>query len=425
MKKVAIIGAQWGDEGKGKVVDFLAENRDIVARYSGGPNAGHTVVIGDKKFVLHLIPSGILRKETLCIMGNGMVIDPEALIKEMEELKGMGVYIGENLKISENAHVIMPYHRKLDLLQEKVKGSKQIGTTLKGVGPSYSDKVARLGIRMCDLMEPDTLREKLEISVAIKNVLIREFYGEEGFDVDELFRQLLSWGELLKDYITNTTVIMHDALKSNKSILYEGAQGTMLDIDHGTYPFVTSSNPTVGGIFTGLGVGFNAIDAVVGVVKAYTTRVGGGAFPTEQNNEIGNYMREKGVEYGATTGRPRRCGWIDLVALKYASSVNGMTHIAITKLDVLDGLDSIKVCVAYNIDGEITEEFPLSYSKFERAKPIYREFPGWKKPVRGIRRKEDLPKEAMEYVDYIAQTMGVEILMVSTGPSREDTVFFE
>lgn len=426
MKRIAIVGAQWGDEGKGKVVDFLAEDKDLVVRYSGGPNAGHTVVIDGKRYILHLIPSGILRRETLCVMANGMVIDPEALLAEMEDLRSMGVHVGaDNLKISESAHVIMPYHKKLDFLQEKVKGSSKIGTTLKGVGPCYSDKTARLGIRMGDLLDPTMLREKLELSVAIKNVLIREFFNEEGYDVDELYEKAINWGQLLKDHITNTTVILNRALEEDKSILYEGAQGTMLDIDHGTYPFVTSSNPTIGGIFTGCGVGLNAVDTVIGVVKAYTTRVGGGAFPTEQDNEIGLYMREKGGEYGATTGRPRRCGWLDLVALRYAAMINGMTHIAITKLDVLDGLDRIRVCIAYEIDGEVVDEFPLSYSKFERAKPIYKEFEGWDKPVKGIKRKKDLPSNAMRYIEYIAESMGVKVFMVSTGPSRDETVFFD
>ncbi len=426
MKRIAIVGAQWGDEGKGKIVDFLAEGKDLVVRYSGGPNAGHTVVIDGKKYILHLIPSGILRRETLCVMANGMVIDPEALLTEMEDLRSMGVYIGaDNLKISESAHVIMPYHKKLDFLQEKVKGSSKIGTTLKGVGPCYSDKTARLGIRMGDLLDPTMLREKLELSVAIKNVLIREFFNEEGYKVDELYEKAIKWGELLKDHITNTTVILNKALEEDKSILYEGAQGTMLDIDHGTYPFVTSSNPTIGGIFTGCGVGLNAVDTVIGVVKAYTTRVGGGAFPTEQDNEIGLYMREKGGEYGATTGRPRRCGWLDLVALRYAAMINGMTHIAITKLDVLDGLDRIRVCIAYEIDGEVVDEFPLSYRKLERAKPIYKEFEGWDKPVKGIKNKNDLPSNAMRYIEYIAESMGVKVFMVSTGPSRDETVFFD
>ncbi|MGB9668534.1 MAG: adenylosuccinate synthase [Thermosulfidibacteraceae bacterium] len=426
MKRIAVIGAQWGDEGKGKVVDFLAENKDIVVRYSGGPNAGHTVVIDGKKYVLHLIPSGILRKGTLCIMGNGMVIDPDALLKEMEDLRSLGVHVdGDNLKISESAHVIMPYHKKLDFLQEKVKGGGKIGTTLKGVGPCYSDKTARLGIRIGDLLDPAILRDKLRLSVAIKNVLIKEFFEEEGFDVNELYETALRWGETLKGYIANTTMMLNKAVRDDKSILYEGAQGTMLDVDHGTYPFVTSSNPTIGGIYTGCGVGFNAVDAVIGVVKAYTTRVGGGAFPTEQDNEIGLYMREKGGEYGATTGRPRRCGWLDLVALRYASMINGMTHIAITKLDVLDGLERIKVCVAYEIDGDVTDEFPLSYSRFERAKPIYREFEGWDRPVKGIKDRRELPVNAMKYLEYIAESTGVKLFMVSTGPSREETIFFD
>ncbi len=422
--KVAVIGSQWGDEGKGKVVDFLADGKDIVARYSGGPNAGHTIVIDGKKFILHLIPSGIFRKDTVCVMGNGMAVDPESLIKEIEDLRGEGIYVGENLLVSESAHVIMPYNRLLDSLNEKIKGSKQIGTTRKGIGPTYADKASRIGIRMGDLIREDVLKEKLEFILKIKNLLIKEFFGEKGFSFNELFEKALSWGERLKPFITNTTSYMKKAVIEGKSILYEGAQGTMLDIDHGTYPYVTSSNPTVGGIMTGLGVPPGAIDEVVAVVKAYTTRVGGGAFPTEEKGEFGCMLREKGGEYGATTGRPRRCGWLDLVVLKYAAWINGFTKIAVTKLDVLDGFEKIKVCIAYEIDGERTEEFPLNYSDLIRAKPVYLELDGWKKPVKGVRKKEDLPKEALNYVNFIADNMNAELLLVSTGANREHTVMF-
>ncbi len=424
MERVAVIGSQWGDEGKGKVVDFLADGKDIVARYSGGPNAGHTIVINDKQFILHLIPSGIFRKDTVCVMGNGMAVDPESLIAEIEGLEKEGVYVGDNLLISESAHVIMPYNRLLDSLNEKIKGEKQIGTTRKGIGPTYADKASRVGLRMGDLLREEVLKEKLEFILRIKNLLIKEFFGEKGFDFNELFEKALSWGERLKPYIANTTAYMKKAIKEGKSILYEGAQGTMLDIDHGTYPYVTSSNPTIGGIMTGLGVPPSAISEVVAVVKAYTTRVGGGAFPTEDKGEFGVMLREKGGEYGATTGRPRRCGWLDLVVLKYAAWLNGFSKVAITKLDVLDGFEKIKVCVAYEIDGERTEEFPLHYADLLKAKPVYIEFPGWKKPVKGVRKREDLPKEAMEYINYIAEAIEAELLLVSTGANRDHTVTF-
>ncbi len=422
MKRIAILGAQWGDEGKGKVVDFLAKDMDVVARYSGGPNAGHTVIIGDKKYILHLIPSGILHPNTMNVMGNGMVVDPESLIKEMEELEKAGVSFQDNLLISESAHVIMPYHKKLDALNEKIRGSKQIGTTLRGIGPAYADKASRIGIRVGELLHPDILREKLAFNLKIKNAIIENFFGEKGFDLEELYENTLTWAEKIKGFVGNSVLFMREAISSGKSILYEGAQGTMLDIDHGTYPYVTSSNPTIGGILTGLGVPKDAVDTIVGVVKAYTTRVGGGPFPTEEKGSIGELLRNQGHEYGATTGRPRRCGWLDLVALKFASWINGMTHIAITKLDVLDGFDTIKVCVAYEIDGEITEEFPTNPVDFAKAKPIYKELPGWKTPVKGISRWEDLPKEAAGYVEFIAEATDTKILLVSTGAERNETV---
>ncbi len=422
MKRIAILGAQWGDEGKGKVVDFLAKDMDVVARYSGGPNAGHTVIIGDKKYILHLIPSGILHPNTMNVMGNGMVVDPESLIKEMEELEKAGVSFQDNLLISESAHVIMPYHKKLDALNEKIRGSKQIGTTLRGIGPAYADKASRIGIRVGELLHPDILKEKLAFNLKIKNAIIENFFGEKGFNLEELYENTLTWAEKIKGFVGNSVLFMREAINSGKSILYEGAQGTMLDIDHGTYPYVTSSNPTIGGILTGLGVPKDAVDTIVGVVKAYTTRVGGGPFPTEEKGSIGELLRNQGHEYGATTGRPRRCGWLDLVALKFASWINGMTHIAITKLDVLDGFDTIKVCVAYEIDGEITEEFPTNPVDFAKAKPIYKELPGWKTPVKGISRWEDLPKEAAGYVEFIAEATDTKILLVSTGAERNETV---
>ena len=424
MERIAVLGAQWGDEGKGKVVDFLAAEMDVVARFSGGPNAGHTVIIDGKKYIMHLISSGILHRRVKNVMGNGMVVDPATLIEEIEELKRAGVEIGDNLLVSESAHVIMPYHKKLDALNEKVRGKKQIGTTLRGIGPAYADKASRIGIRVGDMMHPEILREKIEFNLKLKNTIIEHFFGENGFSEEEIYEQALGWAEYLRPFVTNTVAFMKRAVASGKSILYEGAQGAMLDIDHGTYPYVTSSNPTVGGIMTGLGVPKDAVEKVVGVVKAYTTRVGGGPFPTEETGKLGDFLRDKGHEYGATTGRPRRCGWLDLVALKFACWVNGLTHIAITKLDVLDGFDKIKVCVAYDIDGEITEEFPTDPVKFAEAKPVYRELPGWKGTVKGISKKEDLPKEARAYIEFVAEQLGVEIFLVSTGPERKETVLF-
>ncbi|BAT71641.1 adenylosuccinate synthase [Thermosulfidibacter takaii ABI70S6] len=424
MERIAVIGAQWGDEGKGKVVDFLAKDMDVVARYSGGPNAGHTVIIGDKQYILHLIPSGILHRSCKNVMGNGMVVDPEALLTEIEDLEKAGVYIGDNLLISEAAHVIMPYHKKLDALNEKVRGKKQIGTTLRGIGPAYADKASRIGIRICELLHPEVLREKIEFNLNIKNTIIENFFGEKGFDADELYEKALGWAERIRGFVGNSVSFIKKAIKERKSILYEGAQGTMLDIDHGTYPYVTSSNPTIGGILTGLGIPKEGVEKIVGIVKAYTTRVGGGPFPTEDTGDVGNMLRDKGHEYGATTGRPRRCGWLDLVALKYAAWVNGLSHIAITKLDVLDGFGTIKVCIAYNIDGEITEEFPADPVLFSKAKPIYKELPGWSGSVRGISDVDKFPKEALQYVEFIAEQMETQILMVSTGPERSETVMF-
>jgi len=422
MANTAVLGVQWGDEGKGKVVDFLAKDADWVARFQGGTNAGHTVLVKGKRYILHLIPSGILHEGKKCIIGNGVVVDPPELLKEMGTLRREGILVEGRLFVSERAHVIMPYHKKLDALSEKLKGGRQIGTTLRGIGPAYSDKTARGGIRMQDLLHPTHLMEKLEEALKVKNLLIEEFFKEEGYDLEALYQKALSWGRDLKTYIRNTHSLMREVVGSAASILFEGAQGAMLDIDHGSYPYVTSSNTTIGGIFTGAGVPPSAVDRIIGISKAYTTRVGGGPFPTELDGEEGDLLRERGREYGATTGRPRRCGWLDLAALRYAAWLDGLTEVAITKLDVLDAMDQVKVCVAYNIDGERTQEMPGDLELFSKAKPVYETFPGWQGKVKGATEWQNLPSQAKKYLEYIEGFLGVPIGIVSTGPGREETI---
>ena len=422
MANTAVLGVQWGDEGKGKIVDLLAEDADWVVRFQGGTNAGHTVLVKDKCYIFHLIPSGILHEGKKCLIGNGVVVDPPELLKEMKTLRREGIEVKGRLFVSDRAHVIMPYHKKLDALSEKLKGGKQIGTTLRGIGPAYSDKTARVGIRTQDLRHPQRLREKLEEALKVKNLLIEEFFGEEGYDLETLYQDALSWGRDLKPYVCNTNSLMREVIESGASVLFEGAQGAMLDIDFGTYPYVTSSSTTVGGIFTGAGVPPTTVDRIIGISKAYTTRVGGGPFPTELEGEEGDLLREHGGEYGATTGRPRRCGWLDLVALRYAAWIDGLTEVTITKLDVLDGMDQIKVCVAYDIEGERTQEMPGDLELFSKAKPVYEAFPGWHGRVKGITKWQDLPPQAKGYLEYIEEFLGVPIRMVSTGPDREEII---
>ncbi|HDD53209.1 MAG TPA: adenylosuccinate synthase [Thermosulfidibacter takaii] len=422
MGNVAVLGVQWGDEGKGKIVDFLAQEAEWVVRYQGGTNAGHTVIVKGKKYILHLIPSGILHPGKKCIIGNGMVVDPPELLKEIEDLEKEGIEVKGRLFLSETAHLIMPYHKKLDALSEKLKGKKQIGTTLRGIGPAYSDKMARTSLRVHDLLRPERFKERLEETLRVKNLIIREFFKEEGYSFEELYKDALAWGEALKTYVCNTVHLMRKIIKSGDLVLFEGAQGALLDIDHGTYPFVTSSNTTVGGIFTGLGIPPGHIHRVIGISKAYTTRVGGGPFPTELEGEEGQRLRDRGGEYGATTGRPRRCGWLDLVALKHAAWLNGLTELTITKLDVLDTLEEIKVCIAYDIDGERTEEMPADLDTFSRAKPVYKSFPGWQGLVKGTTNWEDLPTQARTYLEFIEEALNIPIKMVSTGPDRVETV---
>jgi len=422
MASVVIVGAQWGDEGKGKIVDVLTEKADVVARYQGGHNAGHTVVINDEKFVLHLIPSGILHKDKLCIIGNGVVIEPSSLIDEIQGLREKGIEIDKNLLISKTAHLIMPYHVAIDNAHEGAKGLKKIGTTGRGIGPAYVDKMGRVGIRVVDLYSPKVFREKLEANLDEVNYLMENRYKAKGFGVAEIFERYMEYAKKISRHVADTDIIVNDMVKADKKILFEGAQGTLLDVDHGTYPFVTSSSSIAGGACTGLGVGPTRISRVLGVVKAYTTRVGGGPFPTEIHDAVGEALRQKGGEYGATTGRPRRCGWLDLVGLRHALRVNGLTGLAITKLDILDDLEKIKVCVAYKYGNHVYEDIPKEVSLFEEAEPVYEEMEGWKENTIGITTFEKLPRNAQQYVRYMGGKLGVDIDMISTGQRREELI---
>ncbi len=422
MPGVVVVGAQWGDEGKGKIVDVLTEKADAVARYQGGHNAGHTVVINHEKFILHLIPSGILHQDKLCAIGNGVVIEPSALIEEIDGLKDRGVKVGKNLIISKNAHLIMPYHVAIDNAHEVVRGSKKIGTTGRGIGPAYVDKMARTGIRVADLYYPEVLREKLAANLKEMNYLLKNRYKTRGFTVGALLKKYEGYAARLSDHIADTDIVINDMIAKGRNVLFEGAQGTLLDVDHGSYPFVTSSSATAGGACTGLGVGPTRIAKVIGVVKAYTTRVGGGPFPTEIPGAVGEGLRQRGGEYGATTGRPRRCGWLDFVGLRHALRVNGLTGIAITKLDILDALDTVRVCVAYRYRNGIYKDFPKECSRLEEARPVYEEIEGWKESTVGIRKFEELPKNAQKYLRKIEDTLEVKIDMVSTGQRRDELV---
>ena len=422
MQNLAVIGAQWGDEGKGKIVDLLCEDYDVVARYQGGHNAGHTVKFGDKHYSLKLIPSGILHPHKLCILGNGMVIDPEALLDEIEKLRTLGVTIDGNLKISDSAHVILPYHRALDLAREERAGDAKIGTTGRGIGPAYETKVSRYGIRVADLLDPDALREKIDFACAEKNPVLQGVYGKPPFDPKKLYDDYIRFGEVLADRITNGTVLINEQIRAGKRIMFEGAQGTMLDVDHGTYPFVTSSNCVAGGICTGLGVAPKHIHHVAGVAKAYTTRVGGGAFPTELNNPHGEHLRKRGNEFGTVTGRPRRTGWLDLAVLRTSVMLNGLDSVALTKIDVLDEFDEIPVCTEYNVRSERWLTFPAFAVAHHDFKPVYRTFRGWKRSTVGVTSYDQLPAAAKEYIRFIETEIGCPITIISTGPRREETI---
>ncbi len=425
MPVLVVVGAQWGDEGKGKIIDLLTERADVVARYQGGHNAGHTVVVGMDEFILHLIPSGILHKGKKCIIGNGVVVDPAALIEEMDGLIKRGIKFDTNLLISRNAHLIMPYHKAIDVASERLKGNKKIGTTGRGIGPAYADKINRRGIRMADLLSPDRFREKLTINIGEANFLLERFYNAPLIHQDEVYAEYLRYAQRLKKYITDTTLYINEAVAKKKKVLAEGAQGTHLDVDHGTYPFVTSSSPTAGGACTGLGIGPNTISEIVGIVKAYTTRVGSGPFPTEQENAMGEHLRERGREYGATTGRARRCGWMDTLIVRHAVRVNGFTSIALTKLDVLDTLDEIKICVGYKHKGKLYKEMPSDLEVLEQCTPQYISLPGWKQTTIGIKKYAQLPKKARAYVEKVCKLCGVKPSIISTGARRDETIILE
>ncbi len=423
MSAFVVLGAQWGDEGKGKMTDYLAETADVVVRFQGGNNAGHTVEVGEKQYKLHLIPSGILYSSKLNIIGNGVVVDPEALFKEMDYLKGLGEDITPaRLLVSDRAQVIMPYHRILDTLKEEARGKNDIGTTRKGIGPCYTDKFERCGIRVCDLIKPHVLKEKLEEYLKDKNDTIVKLYNGKALDFNEIYETYVKYGERLKPYVADTSVKIYDSIKANRKVLFEGAQGTLLDIDFGSYPFVTSSNTISGGICTGAGIGPTMIDGAVGIVKGYTTRVGKGPFPTELNDETGDWIREKGFEYGTTTGRSRRCGWLDLVILKTAARVSGLTSFGVTKIDTLAGLEKLKVCIGYKLDGEVIDYFPASLDDLAKCEPVYEEFDGWDSSINDARSYEELPENAKIYLKKVEEFTGVKISIVSVGPRRDQTM---
>ncbi|MDJ0567794.1 MAG: adenylosuccinate synthase [Pleurocapsa sp. MO_192.B19] len=424
MANVIVIGAQWGDEGKGKITDLLSRSADVVVRSQGGVNAGHTVVVAGQTFKLHLIPSGILYPNTECIIGSGTVIDPQVLIEEIEQLKALGVTV-DNLYISQTAHITMPYHRKIDQASEESRGEYKIGTTGRGIGPTYADKSERTGIRVLDLMNPEHLHKQLGWTINYKNVILEKLYNLPALDSEKVIEDYLKYAEFLRPYVVDSSLKIYKAVQEKKNILFEGAQGTLLDLDHGTYPYVTSSNPIAGGACVGAGVGPTTIDRVIGVAKAYTTRVGEGPFPTELNDSIGKQLGDLGAEFGTTTGRRRRCGWFDAVIGRYAVRINGLDCLAITKLDVLDELEEIKVCVAYEIDGETCYHFPTNASQFADCKPVYKTLPGWQKPTTSCRSLTDLPKEALNYLKFMAELMEVPIAIVSVGPSRDQTIIVE
>jgi adenylosuccinate synthase len=426
MANVAIIGAQWGDEGKGKIVDLFTEDADIVVRYQGGNNAGHTLVVDGEKTVLHLVPSGALHPNKLCVIGNGVVVDPEILIEEIRELQAHGhLQSDEQLRISEQAHVIMPYHKAIDLARERLRGKGKIGTTGRGIGPAYEDKVARVGIRFIDLLEEDTLRDKLERNIEEKNFYLKAILNEKALDFAAIHQSYSDYREKLKAFVTNTGVLLDREIRAGKRVLFEGAQGTLLDVDHGTYPYVTSSSTIAGGACSGSGVGPQHIQQVIGISKAYTTRVGSGPFPTELDGPEGDTLRREGAEFGATTGRSRRCGWFDAVGIRHAVRMNGMTGIALTKLDVLTGFKKIPICTAYRYQGQRIDEFPASAKVMQRAVPVYEEMDGWDDPLDHVRNFTDLPPSAQRYVRRIESIVGTEIILVSVGPGREQTILLK
>lgn len=424
MANVVVLGMQWGDEGKGKIIDLIAPSFDVVARYQGGHNAGHTVHVNGKKLVLHLIPSGVLRPDKLCLIGNGVVLNPQAFLQEISELKRSGVPISENIVISNKTHLILPYHSLIEDISEKKRGSHKIGTTCRGIGPSYQDKSARMGIRAGDLLNLAVLEEKIRQNVEEKNIYLVHF-GQDKLDPERVFEEFAGYAPLLKKYIKDVSSLLDEQIALGRSVLFEGAQGTLLDIDHGTYPYVTSSNSTVGGVCTGLGIGPDKIDAVIGVTKAYTTRVGGGPFPTEISGERGRFILERGNEFGATTGRPRRCGWFDAVAVSYSCRINGIRKIVLTKPDVLDGMDEILVCVGYKYKGERLRNFPPEAWVLSEVEPQYRKVRGWKEPVKSLREYGSLPQAFKDYVKLLEDLLQAKVSLISTGMERGESVLME
>ncbi len=425
MSNVVVIGAQWGDEGKGKVVDVLAEKARFVVRFQGGNNAGHTMVVDGKSFISHLIPSGILHPDKICLIGNGVVVDPGVLIQEIEHLRERGISVGpHNLLISENAHLIMPYHKRIDHGRERLKGDKKIGTTGRGIGPCYEDKVTRQGIRFCDLIDSETLKEKVSLIIGEKNFYLKDFLKSETVDEAAILDEYLPYAETLQPHVTNVSVLINKAIKAGENILFEGAQGTHLDIDHGTYPYVTSSNTVAGNACCGAGIGPTQIHAVLGMVKAYTTRVGAGPFPTERQDETGDWLQERGVEFGATTGRRRRCGWLDTMLVRNAARINGLTGIAITKLDVLSGLNILKIATAYRYKNDILTQFPVT-KVLESCEPVYEELPGWSEDLTAVQHFDDLPENAKTYVKRIEALVETPVQMISVGPSRQQTMVLQ
>ena len=421
MSSIVIMGSQWGDEGKGKMTDWLAQKADMIVRYQGGNNAGHTIAFNGKTYKLQLIPSGIFEPQKINVIGNGVVVNLKALLSELQMLKDAGV-TPSNLKISSRAHLILPYHIQLDIAQEKQRGDQKVGTTHNGIGPAYMDKAARIGIRMCDLLEKDTFATKLKENLAQKNALFEKIYDEETFDFDSLFNEYYEYGQQLKDYVTDTSVLVNEAIDAGKNVLFEGAQGIMLDLDHGTYPYVTSSNPVVGGALAGAGVGPQSLTKMVGVCKAYSTRVGEGPFPTELTNETGDWIREKAHEYGTVTGRPRRIGWFDAVAMRHAKRVSGMNCLSLNLLDIFTGLKKVKICTAYMLDGKQIDYYPASLKELERCEPVYEEFDGWTEDISTVTEYDQLPANAKKYLKRIEELTGLQLMTVSVGPSREQTI---
>lgn len=424
MSSVVVVGTQWGDEGKGKITDFLSENAEVIARYQGGDNAGHTIRFDGVTYKLHLIPSGIFYKEKISVIGNGVVVNPKSLVEELKYLHDHGV-VTDNLRISDRAHVILPYHILLDQLQEDSKGDQKIGTTIKGIGPCYMDKAARVGIRIADLLDKEIFEERLKINLQEKNRVFMRMYDHAPLEFDDIFEEYYQYGQEIKKYVTDTSVILNDALDNGRRVLFEGAQGVMLDIDQGTYPFVTSSNPVAGGVTIGSGVGPSKINKVVGVCKAYTSRVGDGPFPTELLDEIGNQIREVGHEYGTTTGRPRRVGWFDTVVMRHSKRVSGITNLSLNSIDVLTGLETVKICTAYELDGKLIYHYPASLKELSRCKPVYEELPGWTEDITHCKTLAELPENARNYVHRVSELVNVRISTFSVGPDRTQTNVLE